>query len=127
MQSKNFLTNLKRNTSKTLQILLLFPITVCSFASGSLHSILNKDGSRAAATSNMECFVTIIDDWKSLTIITKRSILDVAAALDPPLLKYTDLFHSALFHCVKQSCWVLACNKIIRLLDRDVFRALSNI
>ena len=33
-----------------------------------------KGGSRTAATS-----------WKPLTIITKRSILDVAAALDPPL------------------------------------------
>ena len=34
--------------------------------------------SRAAATSKME-------RWKLLTIITKRSILDVEAALDPPL------------------------------------------
>ena len=25
--------------------------------------------------------------WKPLTIITKRSILDVATALDPPLIK----------------------------------------
>ena len=28
----------------------------------------------------------IVKGWKSLTIITKRSILDVAAALDPPLI-----------------------------------------
>ena len=34
--------------------------------------------SRAASTSKMERF-------QPLTIITKRSILDVAAALDPPL------------------------------------------
>ena len=27
----------------------------------------------------------IVNGWKPLTIITKRSILDVAAALDPPL------------------------------------------
>ena len=27
----------------------------------------------------------IVNGWKQLTIITKRSILDVATALDPPL------------------------------------------
>ena len=42
-------------------------------------------GSRTAATSKMERFVTIVNSWKTLTIKTKRSILDVAAALDPPL------------------------------------------
>ena len=44
-----------------------------------------RGGSRAAATSKMERFVIIVNGWKPLTIITKRSILDVAAALDPPL------------------------------------------
>ena len=44
-----------------------------------------RGGSRAAATSKMECFVIIVNGWKPLTIITKQSILDVAAALDPPL------------------------------------------
>ena len=34
----------------------------------------------------MERFVIILNGWKLLTIITKRSILDVAAALDPPLI-----------------------------------------
>ena len=33
----------------------------------------------------MERFVIIVNGWKLLTIITNRSILDVAAALDPPL------------------------------------------
>ena len=33
----------------------------------------------------MERFVIIVNGWKPLTIITKRSILDVAAVLDPPL------------------------------------------
>ena len=41
-----------------------------------------RGGSRAAATSKMECFVTIVNGWKPLTIIAKHSILDVAAALD---------------------------------------------
>ena len=33
----------------------------------------------------MECFVIIVDDFHPLTIITKRSILDVAAEVDPPV------------------------------------------
>ena len=45
-----------------------------------------RDGSRAVATSKMERFVIIVNGFQPLTIITKRSILDVAAALDPPLL-----------------------------------------
>ena len=44
-----------------------------------------RDGSRAAATSKMERFVIIVNGFQPLTIITKHSILDVAAALDPPL------------------------------------------
>ena len=38
------------------------------------------------ATPKMEHFVIIVNGWKPLTIITKRSILDVAVALDPPLI-----------------------------------------
>ena len=45
--------------------------------------------SRAAATSKMERFVILANGWKPLTIMTKRSILDVAAALDPPLWQYS--------------------------------------
>ena len=44
-----------------------------------------RGGSRTAATSRMERFVIIVNSWKPLTIITKRSILDVAAVVDPPL------------------------------------------
>ena len=44
-----------------------------------------RDGSRTAATSKMERFVIIVNGFQPLTIITKRSILDVAAVLDPPL------------------------------------------
>ena len=40
---------------------------------------------RAAATSKMERFVIKVNGSKLLTVITKRSILDVVAALDPPL------------------------------------------
>ena len=51
-----------------------------------------RDGFRAAATSKMEHFVIIVNGWKPLTIITKYSILDVAAALDPPL--------QLIIHCI---------------------------
>ena len=46
-------------------------------------------GSKAAATYNMERFVIIVNGFQPLTIITKHSILDVAAALDPPLALQT--------------------------------------
>ena len=49
-------------------------------------SVIFRGGSRTAATSKMECFVIIVNGWKPLTIITKQSILDVAAVLDPPLI-----------------------------------------
>ena len=45
-----------------------------------------RSGYRAAATSKMERFVIIVNGFQPLTIITKRSILDVAAALDPLLI-----------------------------------------
>ena len=48
--------------------------------------IMNRGGSRTAATSKMERFVIIVNGWKPLTIITKRSILDVAAVLDASLM-----------------------------------------
>ena len=40
----------------------------------------NRGGSRTAATSEMERFLIIVKGWKPLTIITKRSILDVVAS-----------------------------------------------
>ena len=46
---------------------------------------MTRGGSRTAGTSKMERFVIIVNGWKPLTIITKRSILDVAAVLDPSL------------------------------------------
>ena len=43
-------------------------------------------GSRTASTSKMEHLVIIVNDWKLLTNMSKRSILDVAAVLDLPLI-----------------------------------------
>ena len=45
---------------------------------------MGRGGSRAAATFKVEHFVIIVNGWKPLTSITNCSILDVAAALDPP-------------------------------------------
>ena len=41
----------------------------------------SRGGSRDAAISKMERFVIVVNVCKPLTIITKRSILDVAAGL----------------------------------------------
>ena len=55
--------------------------------SNATFQTFTRGASRAAATSKMERFVIIVNGWKPLTIIAKRLILDVAAALDPPLGK----------------------------------------
>ena len=51
--------------------------------------LVTTSRSRTAATFKMESFVIIVNGWKLLTIITKRSILDVAAALGPLLVTFT--------------------------------------
>ena len=48
--------------------------------------MIYRGESRTAATSKVEHFVIIVNGWKPLTIITKSSILDVAAVLDPLLI-----------------------------------------
>ena len=50
-------------------------------------AVIYRHGSRAAAASKMEHFVITVKGWEPLTISTKRSILDVAAVLDPSLHK----------------------------------------
>ena len=44
-----------------------------------------RGGSRTAATCKMERFMITVNSYEPLTIITKSSILDVAAVLDPSL------------------------------------------
>ena len=74
-------------------------------AIGRLH--WSRDGSRATATYKMECFVIIVTGFDPLTVITKRSILDVAAALDPPLKK-KDLYagFSCMLNILRIACTV---------------------
>ena len=62
-----------------------FCVKFIEYFMASLMPINVRGGSRAAGTSKIECFVIIVNGWKPLIIITKRSILDVSAALDPPL------------------------------------------
>ena len=47
-----------------------------------------RGGFRTAAISKMELFVIIVNGFQPLTIITRSSILDVAAVLDPLLVLY---------------------------------------
>ena len=56
-----------------------------------LISCIFRGGFRTVATSKMEHFVIIVNGWKPLTIITKSSIVDVAAVLDPPLMLPQDV------------------------------------
>ena len=45
----------------------------------------------------------IVNGWKPLTIITKRSILDVAAVLDPPLtfiIQLSTFYHGFQYNIV---------------------------
>ena len=44
-----------------------------------------RGGSRTAESSKMERLVILVNSFQPLTIISKRSILDVPAVLDPPL------------------------------------------
>ena len=67
-------------------IQLLFGSCIWSFLlSKNVVSSEFRGGSRTAATSKMERFVIIVNGLKLLTIIIKRSILDVATVLDQPL------------------------------------------
>ena len=61
---------------------------------------VRRGGSRTAASSKMEHFVIIVNGWKPLTIITKRSILDIAAVLDPPQCLREVLSHLVTYICL---------------------------
>ena len=57
-----------------------------------MKGIIIRGGSRTAVASKVDRFVIIVNDWKLLTIITKRSILDVAAVLVPHLIILTKFY-----------------------------------
>ena len=69
-------------------IFFLFKVLSTSFCVSLIYfseQRKRRSGSRTATTFKMERFVIIVNDFKPLNIITKRSILDVTAALYPPL------------------------------------------
>ena len=68
--------------------------------------------SRTAATPKMEQFVIIVKGWKLLTIITKRSILDVAAVLDQSL-EFSKLLFECVFIILRRKVKVSGCVPII--------------
>ena len=76
-----------------LRIWTLFTQCKCNLIFFEVYKNLIRGGPKAAATSKMEHFVIIVNGFvvtvngfQLLTIITKRSILDTATALDPPVL-----------------------------------------
>ena len=96
-----------------------------------------RGGSRAAATSKMECFVIIINGFQPLTIITKCSILDVTVVVDPPLA--TKMTTSIQFPTkdvwlltnIKGRCgriwrpFYLKCHRGVQVLSRNNFGAIA--
>ena len=64
--------------------------------------MLHRGGSRAVATSKVERFEIIVNGIQPLAIITKRPILNAAAALDSPLLHQSELsFRESAHDCQK--------------------------
>ena len=61
------------------------------------NSPVIRGESRTVGTSRMEHFVIIVNSWKPLTIITKNSVLDFAAALDTPLVVNVATQNSLIF------------------------------
>ena len=98
---KTFLAspNLRKNTGLLFLTLLYnihshknqkrLPIS-CDYIQYTISSITRGE-SRTAGTSKMVRFLIMVNGCKPLTFITKRSILDVAAALDPPLITFYKL------------------------------------
>ena len=72
-----------------------------------------RGGSRAAAISKMECFAIIVNGFQPLTIITKYSNSDVAAALDLPLQIFFNFSKAALIHgiCVLKNLLKMSLEK----------------
>ena len=53
----------------------------------SSYCILDKVRSWISAASSMQFFVITVNDWESLDVVSKKSILVLAGVLDTPLLE----------------------------------------
>ena len=81
-----------------------------SYLKKRIQNVKIRGGSRTSATFKMERFVIIVNGWKPLTIITKRSILDVAAVLDPSLkIDIFISFQTALSGILRARYWDQYC------------------
>ena len=82
---------LRKTLVKTSRLKMLNPLNIGCMLAWHLVPCLQlffwniRGGSTTTTTSKMELFVIIVNSFQPLTIITKRSILDVAAVPDPPL------------------------------------------
>ena len=67
--------------------------------------------SRTAAASKVELFVMIVNGFHPLIIITKSSILDVAAVLDPCLNLLNEVRSNISVSWVKETLQKVICSK----------------
>ena len=70
---------------KTITLLLPVKLVVPQNSHTTID-IMHRGGSRAAATSKMECFVIIVNGFQSSNIITKALHLGCCSSLDLPLM-----------------------------------------
>ena len=66
--------------------LIFAPLFLLGIAHQSCFCALFRGICRAPATSKMELFVNLLNNFQSLTNVTKNYILDVMGVLDPSLL-----------------------------------------
>ena len=88
-------------------------LVICSAYQWTSFYIIGRGGSRAAATSKIERFVIIVD-FQPLISITKRSILDVAAALYPPLIGTSVMKEFSKFEPWKPPKYKLNCTCLLK-------------
>ena len=69
-----------------LVALIFAPLYLLGIAHQGCFCALLRGICRAPATSKMELFVTLFNNFQSLTNVTKNSILDVMGVLDPSVL-----------------------------------------
>ena len=66
--------------------LIFAPLYLSGIAHQGCFCALLRGICRAPATSKMELFVTLLNNFQSLTNVTKNSILDAMGVLDPSVL-----------------------------------------
>ena len=81
---KNYTKGIERDSHEAMHDQVIFVVVVSSLQT--LTFSVTRGGSRTASTSKMERFVMIVNGFQPLTIITKCSILDFTAVLDPALV-----------------------------------------